>query len=60
MLDAAPDPFKAMVAVSKSREEYAFGKDSSSGALPMMISATWWTSTGASITTCSWRTPLRS
>ncbi|WP_049556369.1 L-2-amino-thiazoline-4-carboxylic acid hydrolase [Nonomuraea sp. SBT364] len=26
MLDAAPDPFKALVAVSKSREEYAFGK----------------------------------
>ncbi|MGY0061308.1 L-2-amino-thiazoline-4-carboxylic acid hydrolase [Streptomyces sp. LZ34] len=26
MLDAAPDPFRAMVDVSKSREEYAFGK----------------------------------
>ncbi|AQZ64622.1 unnamed protein product [[Actinomadura] parvosata subsp. kistnae] len=26
MLDAAPDPFAAMVAVSKSREEHAFGK----------------------------------
>jgi hypothetical protein len=26
MLDAAPDPFVAMVALSKSREEYAFGK----------------------------------
>ncbi|MGN9837502.1 L-2-amino-thiazoline-4-carboxylic acid hydrolase [Nonomuraea sp. H19] len=26
MLDAAPDPFQAMVALSKSREEQAFGK----------------------------------
>lgn len=26
MLDAAPDPFAAMVAISRSREEYAFGK----------------------------------
>ncbi|SEG73778.1 L-2-amino-thiazoline-4-carboxylic acid hydrolase [Thermomonospora echinospora] len=26
MLDAAPDPFAALVAVSKSREEHAFGK----------------------------------
>ncbi|WP_431913903.1 L-2-amino-thiazoline-4-carboxylic acid hydrolase [Nonomuraea jabiensis] len=26
MLDTAPDPFLAMVAVSKSREEHAFGK----------------------------------
>ncbi|MBE1588458.1 hypothetical protein ACFPOI_53680 [Nonomuraea angiospora] len=26
MLDAAPDPFLALVAVSKSREEHAFGK----------------------------------
>ncbi|KAK1179645.1 L-2-amino-thiazoline-4-carboxylic acid hydrolase [Streptomyces sp. NBS 14/10] len=26
MLDAAPDPFRAMVDVSKAREEYAFGK----------------------------------
>jgi L-2-amino-thiazoline-4-carboxylic acid hydrolase len=26
MLDAAPDPFTAMVAVSKSREEHAFGE----------------------------------
>lgn len=26
MLDAAPDPFTAMVALSKSREEHAFGK----------------------------------
>ncbi|MFF5211649.1 L-2-amino-thiazoline-4-carboxylic acid hydrolase [Streptosporangium sp. NPDC000396] len=26
MLDTAPDPFEAMVALSKSREEYAFGR----------------------------------
>ncbi|GAA2097814.1 L-2-amino-thiazoline-4-carboxylic acid hydrolase [Actinomadura alba] len=26
MLDAAPDPFTAMVAISKSREKYAFGE----------------------------------